>query len=239
MDFVFGIPSYKRPECKTATMLMRNGVSAENIFVALQDESQLNDYREKHPEVNYIVRHADCAAGNRNTLINALNCPMVLLDDDINGFAIKKQGTPFKSADDFGQVITAFENAVAQAKDNYCEVIGIAATTNDLIARGRGEYSYDCLLQGSVLILLTKFLFNENWKMVEDYEHSLRYMRSGGHILRANYILARKPKNGTNKGGLHDRYASGELPRWITRLGKVYPEFKPNKQKTGGYVRFG
>jgi hypothetical protein len=87
--------------------------------------------------------------------------------------------------------------------------------------------------------MLEPIKFNEKWKMVEDYEIALRTIRRGGHTLRSNWLSVRKPKNGTNKGGLHERYASGELKEWISRLAQVYPEFKPNKDKTGGYVRFG
>ncbi len=87
--------------------------------------------------------------------------------------------------------------------------------------------------------MLDNIMFNEKWKMVEDYEIALRTIRKGGHTLRANALCARKPKNGTNEGGLHERYVNGELGKWIARLALVYPEFKPNKDKTGGHIKFG
>lgn len=235
----YGIASYGRPKCATIDTLTRSGVTAENIYVSLQKEDQLREYKAIHPNVNYICRDADCAAGNRNTLIDAVGAPLILLDDDITSFAVKENDSNFKRVNDFSVFERAIDKAIDQAVLNRCSVVGIAATTNDLVARGRDEYSYDVLLQGSFLVLLADNLkFDEKWKMVEDYELSLRAILCG-HTLRANYISAYKPKNGTNSGGLHERYVNGELPLWIERLSKVYPMFVPNKSKLGGRVRFG
>ena len=70
---------------------MYAGVPAENIYVSLQKDEQLNEYRAVHPHVNYICREADCAAGNRNTLIDAVGAPLILLDDDITSFVVKEK----------------------------------------------------------------------------------------------------------------------------------------------------
>lgn len=239
MTLRYGIPSYKRPECKTVDMLINAGVSRENIFVSLQDGRQLEQYKAVHPNIQYIVRHADCAAGNRNTLLETIGAPLVLLDDDIRAIAIKHKGGNFKRAATTAEFEPVIEAAIQQARENKCSIVGFAATTNDLIARNREEYSYDVLLQGSLLVVLNGDIrFDERWKMVEDYELSLRtILRS--HTIRANYVSAFKPTNGTNVGGLHDRYVNGELAIWIDRLSKKYPMFVPNKAKTGGRVRFG
>lgn len=239
MRLQYGIASYKRPECKTIDMLVSAGISEKNIYVSLQEESQVDEYKRNHPNVQYIVKNADCAAGNRNTLIDTLSAPYVLLDDDCNSIAIKRPGQQFKKATKKAEFEPWLEKAVLEAQKNHCQLVGVAATTNDLVARGRNEYSYDVLLQGSFLIILADGIrFDDHWKMVEDYELSLRVIMRG-HTLRANYISVFKPKNGTNKGGLHERYMNGELPKWIARLEKSYPLFKANKAKTGGSVRFG
>lgn len=235
----FGIPSYHRPECKTVDTLIAGGIDPSDIFVALQGKKEVERYKELHPNVNFLLREADCAAGNRNTLIDALETPFVLLDDDITSIAEKLPGGNFRGAEWRKIVSDRIPRAIETAEENGCQIIGIAPTTNSMVARGRGEYSYDCVLQGSFLVMLEPIKFNEKWKMVEDYEIALRTIRRGGHTLRANWLSVRKPKNGTNQGGLHERYASGELQTWISRLAQVYPEFKPNKDKLGGYVRFG
>lgn len=235
---IFGIPSYKRPECKTIDMLLGYGIAPNDIYVSLQTEEEVDQYKAIHPTVNYIFREADCAAGNRNTLLMTIGAPIALLDDDITSMAVKLPGHNFRRLEDGKSLLNGISEITDIAKENKCSLVGIAATTNDIIARSRERYTFDCLLQGSFLIFLDTVLFNEKWKMVEDYEISLRIIRQGRHILRANAFSANKPKNGTNLGGLHDRYANGELRTWISRLSQVYPEFKPNKDRTGGHIKF-
>ena len=239
MRKAYCIASYNRPKCATVDTLLNAGICAEDIYVSLQKEGQLQKYKEIHPNIRYIVRDADCAAGNRNTLIDEVGAPLILLDDDITSFAIKQNGKNFKRAEKFEDFSVLLDKAVDEAKLNKCAVVGISANTNDLVARRRQEYSYDVLLQGSFLVVLNDGVrFDDRWKMVEDYELSIRVILKS-HTLRANYLSVNKPKNGENEGGLHERYANGELPQWIERLEKCYPIFKANKQKTGGQIKFG
>lgn len=239
MRKVYCIASYNRPECVTVDTLLKAGICDKDIYVSLQKEDQEAQYKAVHPTINYIVREADCAAGNRNTLIDEVGTPLILMDDDIRAFAVKKRGENFKRVEKFEDFSQMMDKAIAHAQFNKCALVGIAANTNDLVARAREEYSVDVLLQGSFLVVIGGGVrFDERWKMVEDYELSLRVILKS-HTLRANYLSVIKPKNGENAGGLHERYAAGELPRWIERLEKCYPMFKANKQKTGGRIKFG
>ena len=231
----YGIPSYKRPQCDTISTLLKLGVEKDRIAVSLQEDDKA--YKKIHPDIHFFLRNADCAAGNRNTLIKNMDMPLVLLDDDITGFAIRKNGINFKRITDIAEFEAEIESAIAEAKENKVSLIGASANANNLVARGRDKYSFDCLLQGSFLVMLSPVLFDEEWKMVEDYELSLRLLKKR-HTMRMNQITAFKPKNGTNDGGLHARYASGQLPSWTAKLAQKYPYFKPNKTLTGGQVRF-
>lgn len=235
---IYGIASYKRPECKTIDLLNSLGVGNDRIYVALQDESELEKYAAFHKGVTYVIRKADCAAGNRNTLIQRLPKPLVLLDDDLKAFVIRRNGQNFKRITTEAELEMELEAVIAEARLNNCSLIGFSATENNMVARARPDFSYDVLLQGSMLIALGETQFDENWKMVEDYEISLRIIHRNGHTIRANQISAIKPKNGTNEGGLHERYENNELPTWTKRLGMKYKEFKPNKMFTGGRVKF-
>lgn len=235
---IYGIASYKRPECKTIDLLNSLGVGNDRIYVALQDESELEKYAAFHKGVTYVIRKADCAAGNRNTLIQRLPKPLVLLDDDLKAFVIRRNGQNFKRITTEAELEMELEAVIAEARLNNCSLIGFSATENNMVARARPDFSYDVLLQGSMLIALGETQFDENWKMVEDYEISLRIIHRNGHTIRANQISAIKPKNGTNEGGLHERYENNELPTWTKRLGMKYKEFKPNKTFTGGRVKF-
>ncbi len=216
----YAIASYKRPQCKTVDTLICAGVPCENIYVSLQDDAELGKYKATHPDIQYIVRCADSAAGNRNTLIEAVGAPLVLLDDDITSICIKKQNTNFSIISDRLKWEEEIYSAILHGADNKCGIVGVAPTSNNMIAKRRKKYSYDVLLQGSFLIILDKNIrFDEKWKMCEDYELSLRTILHS-HTLRANYISANKPTNGSNQGGLHDRYLNGELEKYIELLEK-------------------
>ena len=93
-----------------------------------------------------------------------------------------------------------------EAELNGAVLFGVSPSENAIVRKGRGKIDIDVLLQGTVIGVCEKIYFDERWKMVEDYEISLRAMTKHGHTIRFNDYVAKKPKNGTNKGGLHERY---------------------------------
>lgn len=233
---IYGIASYHRPECRTVRTLLEAGVSKSNIVISVQDDDDYAEYRRRHKGIAIVYREADSAAGNRNTLLKEIKeRPLCLLDDDIVSFGV--YGKNFKV--NTPEALSALEGVCASAKKNGCTIAGIAATGNSIIARARSAESIDVLLQGSVLLFMDdKTFFDERFKMVEDYEICLKAIYGGQHTLRDNRLVANKPQNGTNAGGLHDRYVRGELPFWIAKLEKLYPIFKANKQKNGGSIKW-
>lgn len=230
---IFGIPSYHRPECKTINTLLNAGVETSKIVVSVQDEYDLKKYKENFPEIQIIFRKTDCAAGNRNTLLEYVKeRPICLLDDDISSFSYFT---------DDGKFLVQTNHAIniLQKISKKCELIGIAPTSNNMVGRNRSDWNIDVVLQGTALIINSLNLrFDERYKMVEDYEIALRTIYQGGHTLRYNYICANKPDNGTNKGGMHERYINNELPFFLKALHKQYPIFKVNKSFTGGEIKW-
>ena len=230
----YGIASYHRPECKTVETLLKCGVAASDIIISTQSLEDYKQYKEKHA-VEVIYAEKDCAGGNRNTILDAVNEPVVLLDDDITNF-VCYNGKSFKTSENV--LLEAVEKMTRICKENNIKLAGISATTNSLCRVDRDDVSLRTLLQGSFLLFMDNGIrFDERWKMVEDYELSLKLIRRGQLVARFNDYCAVKPKNGTNSGGMHDRYERGELKLWIAQLGKVYPIFKPNKDMTGGRVK--
>jgi len=231
---IFGIPSYKRPNCQTVSTLLKAGVDKARIVISVQSESDYSEYKKLH-DVEVIFKEADCAAGNRNTLLEYAKEPILLLDDDIRSFALYTDG---KWKTDTEAALRGIERLFEVARENHSCVFGVSPNTNAIITRARYEYDYDCLLQGTVIgVLDNSVRFDARWKMVEDYEFSLRMIRQNKHVLRGNYYAANKPKNGSNEGGLHDRYKEGQLPHWIRKLHQIYNEFEPNKNFDGGQIR--
>ena len=233
---IYGIASYKRPECRTVKTLIEAGVAKGNIIVSTQTENDYAEYKAKLP-CEVIYEAGDSAAKNRNTLLNYAKERIILLDDDIVSF---HRFTDGKWKKDTEGGLESLEAMFYTAETNRCCAFGVSPNSNGIITRNRYEYDINVLLQGTVIgVLDNSIRFNEKWKMIEDYELSLRLMRNGKTIIRGNYICAGKPKNGTNEGGLHERYASGQLRHWIEALERTYPEFKANKNKDGGQLRSG
>lgn len=235
---IYGIPSYKRPDCKTIDTLLNAGIDEKDIIVSLQDENEIKIYKEKHPNIRYIYRKTDSAGGNRNTILSTIKeRPICLLDDDIVSFSIYTDDGRFIVNTKEG--LSRINHICEVAQKSDCVMAGISPTSNSIIGRSRPQVSVDVLLQGSVLIVLSNdVFFDERFKMIEDYEIVLKSIYNGKHVVRSNLVSANKPKNGTNQGGMHDRYSRGELPIWLKRLEKVYPIFKANKKMTGGEIRW-
>lgn len=232
---IYGIASYHRPECRTVRTLLDAGVDKRDILIATQTEDDYEDYRRLHEDIRVIYREASSAAGNRNTILETVKeRPLILLDDDITSIA-KYDGKSFKPATE--ECLRLIEKIVEES-EGIC-IGGVAASSNGLFAKGRWEYDADTLLQGSLLFVYDREIrFSEKYLMVEDYEICLRAIAQGKHTSRYNHICAMKPKNGSNKGGLHERYENGEDHAWHKRLAKEYPMYKPNKNLTGGHIRW-
>lgn len=235
---IYGIASYKRPDCITVNFLLKNGIPENDIIISVQNAQDYKDYKANFPNIKIIYNENNCASGNRNNILKYVKeRPICLLDDDIRSFAYySKEG---KFITDNKKAFELIEEIIEESKKNDYSIIGIAANSNGIIARNRSKVDVDVLLQGSFLIVFSKELFfDEKFKMVEDYEISLKTIYNSQHTARYNFLTANKPKNGTNKGGLHERYIKGELPFWIKLLQKKYPIFIPNKNLTGGSIRW-
>lgn len=233
---IYGIASYRRPECRTIRTLLEAGVKREDIVISTQCLEDYKEYKERHG-LETLYRKTDCAGGNRNTILKEFSGQdILLLDDDITGFVVYNGERFLKNDSMFIEKVSwMFEFA----RKNGATLIGTSATTNNLCRRNRYQYDFKVLLQGTVMgSVKGNARFDEKFKMVEDYEISLREIKSGGLTMRFNDFSAYKPKNGTNKGGMHERYANGELKYWIDVLSKRHKEFSPNKDKTGGTAMF-
>lgn len=241
---LFGIASYHRPECNTYNILRNIGINNESIIIGLNDPDDEQRYKNLHKDANIIVRAGNSAAFNRNTLLNHVKSRVVLLDDDITAFKMwdgnnKSKNGKYKALNG-NELIKEFEQCFLVAEKNNAQIFGFSANDNSMNAKARmqrwGKYTPDVMIQGTVTGILTPkdVFFDERYLMVEDYELSCRIIASGGHTLRRNDLVAIKPQNGTNEGGLHERYAAGEQKLWINRLCRQWARIvKPTKDCKG------
>lgn len=212
----YGIPSYHRPECKTINTLLKSGVKKEDIIVSVQDEMDLWKYKKRYPDINVIFRQTDCAAGNRNTLLDYIQDPMILFDDDITSFCIYNE----KNFKKYFDIVKDLENLYQEAKFNKCSIFGVAANTNALLARRRNHYDFNCVLQGSIMgIIDTDLRFDESFKVIDDYELCCRAILLDKFTIRNNFISANKPQNTTN-GGVQGKIRKRRIKKVYEVIGK-------------------
>lgn len=232
---IYAIASYHRPECKTIKTLLKAGVDVSDIVISVQEKEDFEIYSNLHRGIKIIYREGSCLSENRNNILdNIKERPICLLDDDITSFCYY-EGRKFIT--DSRTALEKLSELAEQAKRNGCELCGIAATANAIIAGNRPVVGVDMLCQGTVVVILSEDLrYDETQKMVQDYEICLRIISKGGHVLRGNHLSANKPQNGTNKGGLHEEYLRGENKYWHKVLAKKYPMYKINKKGTGGTI---
>lgn len=240
---IFGIPSYHRPECKTYKYLRSIGVPDSDILIGLNDPTDSDEYSKRMPDARFVVKRGGSAAFNRNTLISSIGDQCVLLDDDITNIKIVdvKPDMKYGKAEkvEVKQLLQILSDCFYYSEKINADIFGFSPTGNCMIITQRirswGNYTPDTMIQGTVTgIVNPNVRFNEKYLMVEDYEISCRIIAKGRHTLRRNDMFAEKAKNGTNSGGLHERYANGEQPYWIDRLCNQYSKIiAPNKEKTG------
>ncbi len=233
---IFGIPSYKRPQCKTAHMLLENGIDKHDIVISVQTREDRDAYKKLH-DVEIIYGEADCAAGNRNTILKYVGQPVILMDDDVYGINVYYE-TERKFKRNTAEALSNVKYMEDEARKIHAQVFGIAANSNVIIRGARYKTDINVLLQGTFIGIMNSALrFNTSYKVVDDYELCCRIIKQGGTTLRFNDFSCAKPKNTSNAGGCKERYENGELQKTIKRMSKEYSFFVPNKHYDGGALK--
>ena len=92
MDFVFGIPSYKRAEKQsTLSYINRLGYSRKDIYISTKTEEDYRIYSSRYSDkATILYRQGNCVADNRNTILEGLKDfrHILFLDDDITGIGV-------------------------------------------------------------------------------------------------------------------------------------------------------
>lgn len=244
-EIIFGIPSYHRPDCTTYKYLLGLGIRNDNIIIGLNDPKDYKEYKRKHPKANFIINKGNSASFNRNRLLDHINKQCVLLDDDIRTIRKNKKSSTSKYGKlkdlQSSEILPLFQSLFDYTEKCNGKIFGVCATDNTMTMKSRldtwGLYTPDVVIQGTIMGIVDKELrFDEDFLMVEDYELSCRIIKSGSHTIRRNDLCAMKPKNGTNTGGLHERYENGELEFWLDKACKKYKFLRKNNQQTGAKI---
>lgn len=187
MNFVFGIPSYKRAEKQTTlSFLNRLGYSRDEIFISTQTEEDYRLYSEKYSDkATILYRNGNCVADNRNTILDELKeKPRILfLDDDVTGIGVlAKEGKRSEggryvrvlSKEQLNQLINSCFNLV-QRMDS--PIWGVSFFDNPLF--GKKAIREKQIFIGTMFGMFNNGLrFNREYKVKEDFELCCRVISS-------------------------------------------------------------
>lgn len=206
---VFGIPSYKRSEEQlTLSYLEDMGYSKTDIYISTQTPEDYEKYREKYGErANIIYHEGSCVSDNRNTILNhfPIGQKIIMLDDDIKyiGTLKEKRIEPLTKEELSKFIADAF---------TYCE------KNRALIWGGYPVENYYFmkrtidkrnLLIGTILgIINSKYRFNSEFKIKEDFELCLHMMKDGYNCVRFNFLHA--PAKHKTAGGCMEDWEKDE-----------------------------
>lgn len=246
----YGIASYHRPECKTLKTLLELGVNKKDITISLNDINDYDEYSKKYSDIRVIYKDGNCVANNRNNLIrnHAVGQKLIILDDDIISFrkwtldnSTSKCGKLVKiqSKDELEEILEECFNETIKVGNNK---FGIYAISNTMLIKGtietQGKYSVNKMFQGCFcgLIVDGKTYYDDNFRVLDDYELVLRDIKQNKFILRRNDLVADTPKMGAVKGGYYELYKKGIQKEYMIKLLKKYPGMFKIKKDYGGII---
>ena len=246
----YGIASYHRPECRTLKTLLELGIDKSNITISLNDINDYNTYKEKYKDIRVIYREGNCVANNRNNLLDnhEIGEKLIILDDDITSF---RRWTPNNEASKYGKLykITTKEELEGILEECFEETkkvgnnkFGIYAISNTMMIKGtietQGIYSINKMFQGCFcgFIVDKETRYDNEFRVLDDYELVLRDIKQGKYILRRNDLVSDTPKMGSSDGGYYNLYKQGIQKEYMLKLLKKYPGMFNIKKDYGGII---
>lgn len=230
MDYIIGIPSYKRANNVLTIDLFSHFVPQSNIVVSTQTEEDFEAYQVYSDRATIIYNPGTCVGDNRNTLLEYCQSvgmsKIIMLDDDIKGIKMHT-GRCITDAKTFVSIIDYCFNI---AEKNRSTLFGTYPCDNSFFMKNKIEQRN--LITGTMFgILDTNLRFNRIFKIKEDYELALRVINKGGNCIRfCNFSPIAKHKT---IGGCGEQWKQNN-DIYAQILVEMYPHLcKLNKNKQG------
>lgn len=239
---IYGISSYHRPQCKTFFALKELGANEEDIIICVNDEDDFTEYKKTFKNVIYVK--GDCVAQNRNNLLRIAKGNIVLLDDDIRYFnklvaAKTKSGVSWRKIESIIELEKMIEECFTEMKRIGANVFGTYSIGNADWAKATilkdGVFSINKLFQGGFCGFTGLEKYDENFKVLDDYELILRLISQGKFSIRRNDLIAEKNGMGKDEGGYFNLYKQGIQQLYGRRLCAKYPKLVTANEN---YTRF-
>lgn len=232
MNIKYGIASFNRPECKTLNTLINIGINKNDIVIGLNNKNDVNNY--KYNDIKIIYNEGDCVAFNRNRLLDYFdnNTFVIILDDDIKHFKIwRNNGSNYGILDTINNkselekyLINAFNICIK----NNIKTFGTYSNTNTMMIsstiKNKGIYEINKIYQGGFCGFINDkaIRYDEQYKVLDDYELVLRLIKNNKNSIRINNLVADKGTMGKNKGGYFELYKTGIQEKYMKRLKLQY-----------------
>lgn len=222
------IPSYMR--CGRVRALEYAEKVADRVIISTQTQGDYEAYRAEYGDRAEIVyREACSAAGNRNTLLKAIEKGerAIMLDDDVKRvsvcFGTRSRDVREATRNDIDRCFDSMER-------DGVSIGGFYPVNNPFFAFPRAEETENDILIGAAMLLIADgTLFDESYGACEDYALVLKIIAEGGTVKRFNKFLVETTKDsmsaalaGETSGGLAEAYARGKHADAIRRLAEEY-----------------
>lgn len=241
--FVFGIPSYKRPERqKTLEYLSGMGYGKDEIVISTQTEEDYKAYTERYGDkATVIYTEGHCVGDNRNNLmewcyLNRKQHRLVMLDDDITAVKIL-DGTKSRAITDRQELDERIIRCFEMAHSHNAPLWGVYPVDNDFYKKN--QTLEKSLLIGTMLGVfwtgVKTLRFNPDFKVKEDYELCCRVMSVKMNCLRFDFLSVQADHY--SKGGCESEWNGEANVDCALKLVEKYPNLVELQRKKLGEVR--
>lgn len=245
MDFVFGIPSYKRAEKQTTlSYLNRLGYIRGDIYISTQTEEDYHLYSAKYGDkATILYRPGNCVADNRNAILEELKdktC-ILFLDDDISGIGVlakegkRSEGGKYVRLQSKEQLDAIVLNCFNIAKKVNSPIWDVSFFDNPLFSKKIIREKQ--IFIGTMFGMFNNGLrFNREYKVKEDFELCCRVISSGKSCIRYDNICVWASHK--TKGGCQSEWDNNESERCSRKLIFEYPDIVREHPTRKGEVKF-
>lgn len=172
----------------------------------------------------------------RNNALNAaafMNAPCIQLSDDLRSIKTISLGADGKRKTTYDTVKNVCNEMIFRLQETGLIYGGIAVSSNPLNYNGEDESTDKLIVNDFICMMPSKYRFDENLALKEDYDMSIRQLIEVGGVLRMNNVLCDFPHR-QNKGGANDYrndITEGEATK---KLLAKWPNFvKMNSRRPG------
>lgn len=245
MDFVFGIPSYKRAEKQsTLSYLNRLGYSRKDIYISTQTEEDYRIYSSRYSDkATILYRQGNCVADNRNTILEGLKDfrRILFLDDDITGIGVlakegkRSEGGRYVRVQSKEKLDWLISSCFHLAQSMGSPIWGVSFFDNPLFSKKVIREKQ--IFIGTMFGMFNNGLrFNREYKVKEDFEICCRVISSGKNCIRFDNICVWAAHK--TKGGCASEWENNESERCSRKLIFEYPDIVREHPIQKGEVKF-